>query len=159
MTTWLSSLNEQLNKISIDDLVEPDGKIEDGEHYVGTIDDDLRKLFHLHQLQVQKGMMCEAELRTIRDKSHREKQKKKIVYLEREVDVTFRMFWCSCMYAFPETRGKDIGIREGWKLVWFEPKPEPTDPMQAALLWAAAQTAAEAAFTEEYEEDPPHTLN
>ena len=47
MSTWLESINKQLDEIKIKDITQPKSEVKEGEHVVGVADDDIRKLYYL----------------------------------------------------------------------------------------------------------------
>ncbi len=133
MSSWLQSIMAELENLSVEDALAPEFDVKDGEHIVGTAGDELRKLSHLSMQYKQRSAKIVTSLMMLPGKKHEYKMNEACI-IENQAEELKNIFWMSCRYAFPELWNKpSIGIRKGWKVVWFEEK-HPADEIVSAFI-------------------------
>lgn len=125
----------------------PDGPVEEGDHVVGTLSDDLRRLYAVLQLaqrqcqqQVQAALRLRAELLgkqklTFGEQERVEKLQATLGRQELHYETVKRLFWTSVRMAFPELLDKQsVCIREDWQVCWEE-SPCPIELLLSSLYF------------------------
>lgn len=125
MGTWLETIQKELETMDPKSMLEPNADVELNEHIVGQADDSLRRLYALF-LRFAKTAKESAVAAEFVNESERQEH-----YLEQAGIHTARasalreIFWISLKDAFDLWQKPNVGIRRGWKVVWFESKRSP----------------------------------
>lgn len=132
MTQLLRDLMAQLAAVNLQNRTGPEDEVEESDHAVGIMNEDLRRLWVLrsaaHETLV--GLRRDALLATLDAKNQKELEDR-IKPLEvpfsaacTRMDLVERLFWDSVRYEFPELALKSkVGVRRGWQIVWTD-EPE-----------------------------------
>ncbi|MBI2039380.1 MAG: hypothetical protein HYT22_03860 [Candidatus Niyogibacteria bacterium] len=120
-STWLESIQAELEEITIENFAEPNLEVESGDHIVGIAGDDLRKLHALRRRYGDFAIAAKIRCATSSGPEHDEAEKEFGRFFTQGEAVN-SIFWVSCRAAFPEIWDKEaIGIRKGWQVVWSDP--------------------------------------
>jgi hypothetical protein len=119
----LDVFNDELAKIRDTDVhfsKTPENKIRTEDHVAGVLTHHLCKircLYLKNALQLEEAMPA-AEILPFEERSVKQIEINQLLVL---LKVTYEIFWDSCYYTFPLLVGKkNIGIREGWEIVWAD---------------------------------------
>jgi hypothetical protein len=121
MLKWFEKIQAEMEQIDLktQDLIEKLDPVGKKETVVGVLNDDLKRLL---LLSVQYCVSCRKAMKPMRMGELKDFMNK--VHSNQEISETLRtMFWLAVNDAFSEKiTGKDLGIREGWKIVELEDK-------------------------------------
>jgi hypothetical protein len=134
-------IKEEIAKIKEKDYIEPSNKIDLlVDHPVGVMDDSLKGLFTLwKRTEMDITKVAKKALKAIYDfpisfspdqKAVEELQKEledigiEASLIQGRAIALEEVFWVSLRDQFPEARGKSLGIRKGFQVVWNEDKRE-----------------------------------
>lgn len=126
---FLKKVMGMVSEVSLKGLKSPDHEPETGEKVVGTLPDDLKKLYvvMLNAKEKTKAVhdRLEKEIPALGDKVPEEKKKAiiqehAVVHLEE--NLIHELFWTSVRLEFPETSSDDVGLRKDWQVVLIDPK-------------------------------------
>ena len=133
MSSWLKLMLSQVAAVSDADVAaaEPNNAGCEHDHEVGMLEGDLRKLYVLHYQSSNAAR--EAELALIRSGDGDDSiLLENAARLKSSAETLRHMFWSSCYHEFPVLHSlQNIGIRNGWKVVWCD---HGTHPMMSLLL-------------------------
>ncbi|MDO8560219.1 MAG: hypothetical protein Q7S23_04285 [bacterium] len=142
--SFIEELNRQLANVDLGDLAEPreDG-ISENDHVVGSLPDDLKRLYTLRLRSITDEPLVQAKaLRALADvtQEHRgvvpaasvddvERSLELQRHRRRALDT---LFWTALRTEFPELATKRcLAIRKGWQVVWSE---DESDDAPRALI-------------------------
>lgn len=154
MTGFLKELIGRLESVTLNGLKGPERKVEEGDHIVGLMSGPLKALWAIRDevYRAIKGLEREAILAAVDAKDKQEvaaaleKLKEPLVVATARAQVLDRILWASIRHEFPEMAMKDISLREGWRVVWSEERPEPADILESLLSAIRAGHAHVAEF-------------
>lgn len=114
MTTWIKLLPLELN--GINKLIEPPDDIKKGEHKVGTMSEELKRLYTLwkesYRLAEQHKLNHRLEPSVDEEKTWK--------YYDYKTDALREIFWF-CVHEEFDLWGKPTtAVRKGWQVVWYE---------------------------------------
>lgn len=131
---------QEMEKLNEKDFIEPESIPEEGEHFIGLLPDELKRLYavwrkrenSMHKLAADAlfaAASIVADSGLIRDSESCKKLDKdiksmeaKVALLHEEEEALRSMFWVSVRDCFPELGAKTIGLRKGFKVVQLNGK-------------------------------------
>ncbi len=126
---FLKKVMGMVSEASLKGVKLPDYELEEGEKVVGTLSDDLKKLYvvMLGAKEKTKALhdRLEKEISELGDNIP--KGKKKAIVQEHamvhlEEDLIESAFWTCVRLEFPEVGSDDVGLRQDWQVVHIDPK-------------------------------------
>jgi len=119
MSTWLKLLALEVREV--DELVEPQEKVREGEMVVGTLSEDMRKLYSLW-----KSLEKAAELLTVELKYGKatDEERGKLAEMRAKAQALGMLFWIGALdelqlWSHPE----QCALRAGWQIVEYQAGP------------------------------------
>ena len=119
MNTWFKLLPLEIQ--AVEELVEPTDEVKEGETIVGTVPDELKRLWSLHKSMKKAAEMMEIELRYTKGSAQ---DRGKVCELMGKAKALEIIFWTGVLdewqlWGHPE----QTALRVGWQVVEFK-KPE-----------------------------------
>ena len=125
MENWLKELLVEVDSVNEKDFIELKGEVQDGETVAGVAGDWLKRLFTLLKKTIEQGLPAEKELEKVEEGSEKYNQlRAKIYQLKNKVDILENIFWYSINHQFNLWDKRSVGIRKGYKVVWYEKKKD-----------------------------------
>lgn len=128
-------LNEVLRGLNDVELFESVNTVSEGEHLVAEeVDDRLKRLY---SLSMQWGRQSEEALvaaRYTQDGTRKEELSQNALALRAKGALAREIFWVDLKDAYSLWGKDNVGIRQGWKVVWFDeesPPPQLVDALSA----------------------------
>ncbi len=124
----IKEIIERLAGIEVDDLrYEPGEAVQDGDHVLGVMNDELKKFNVLRNETLRETQEIALKIVAIEDKTG-DKEHPDIAKLRPDFDLASvkhhaaeSLFWDSLRVEFPGTLSKpSIALRKGWQVVWNE---------------------------------------
>src|SRR3989344_4972480 len=115
---FLKKVVGMASEVSLKGLKSPDSELETGEKVVGTLPDDLKKLYVVMQDAREKTKALHARLENVPEDVKKLKliiQEHAVVHLEE--NLVREAFWTCVRLEFPETVSGDVGLRKDWQVV------------------------------------------
>jgi len=120
MITFLELLPIELHEIT--DYFEPNTELEENDHKVGVMSEDLKKLYTLWNNTMKTVSLMKTERRFSRV-TNEEEFDAKIEELMERAEVLKNLFWFAVKVEY-NLWGKDsIGVRKGFNVVWSDQEP------------------------------------
>ena len=116
MSTWLKLLPLELQEL--DKLSEPDTQIKPGDHEVGVMSDDLKKLYSLYRSVDRASDQAKLDYRHSLEEE-RAQLVGRAAELDKKAEVLRELFWIGVNDEFNLWSKRATGIRKGWKVVWY----------------------------------------
>lgn len=130
MKNWLTKLLQELNAVSDEDVARstPTDGVSPQDHFIGMANDEERRAYTLIENRVQRA---EAILKTHQaecSSTHcsNPDDMAEFEQLLMELAALNSIFWAWMYEANPRLAGKKLNMRQGWTLVWTEPRPGPS---------------------------------
>lgn len=134
MTKLLKEIVEELATVEIT-TQGPQYELEDDDHTVGVMNEELKKLFVLRDKLRRAAERAElhAKLVVLDSKEHTEDVERDPEFIRTFAKYALAvtkhhtaddLLWASLRYEFPETIDKSVGIRRNWQVVWTEKSRE-----------------------------------
>lgn len=145
--SFLSVLQEDLERVDLRKFKPAAGKIEDGQEVVGTLPEELRRLWAVRSqahdaVLALKGEILQLAGRTIRQHEEPpelpELKAKYNLAVSREKALA-ALFWNALRHEFPVVHDKPtIGFTDDWQVYWQEPRRMQGSTLAAILTLLAA---------------------
>lgn len=148
MTRFLEEIEAEVQRIRVEDFVEPWEKRNSNFHVVGTMSQYLMRLFTIrhHCMNSVRELSTQAKHVVVDLEGRPEPPEELPTELQdlmsqfltarQKTDALNEIFWTEVRYEFPQLAGKgSIGVCEGWQVYWSEESQAPAR-LAAALLQA-----------------------
>ncbi|MDB5224887.1 MAG: hypothetical protein JWO43_509 [Candidatus Adlerbacteria bacterium] len=120
MSAWVRSVLERARQIPEHELVVPQWEIQPGDQLIGEVPLELRQLWHLYMHMDRDAKISQADMPMLSGSEYAV-CRQKALKCQTMATAIRHMFDVSCKDMFPDIWDKPVmGIRKGWKLVWFE---------------------------------------
>ena len=109
--------------VPLADIQCPTGKVEEGEKVIGTLPDDLKRLYTVMRIaENERGELKHriSKLGSLLDLDERQTNDatRALGVIRNRFDLAHSCFWHSVRHTFPEiVNTEQIGLRENWQLV------------------------------------------
>ncbi|MBI3956754.1 MAG: hypothetical protein HY340_02085 [Candidatus Kerfeldbacteria bacterium] len=135
MGTWLDTLQQELETSDVTSSFEPNGAVQPNEHVVGDITDpDLRRVYSLSMRYSKSALDAKTALAFESQRELQEHYQLLMCQNAARAEVLIKLFWVSVKDAFKLWGRDNIGIRRGWKVVWYEESRPQLPPFLRGLL-------------------------
>lgn len=120
---WLEMLKLEIDELTEQQLIQPSDPLKpDTEHVVGIVEDQtLRKLWTLCEQRKESEDRLEVDMRYARTEDAKMQAKRAAMRASREFTAIRALFWVLLCETYSELGVKEhIGMRDGWRAVWYE---------------------------------------
>lgn len=145
--SFLSELQDELERVELQDVKGPKAELEDGQEAVGELSEELQRLWVVkveanNALNALKGELLQLQGRHYgEDKAPPEFAELATRYnlAVHRSEALDNLFWTSVRIEFPILADKgSIGLAEEWQVYWQRPRPNRGSPLAAILGLLAA---------------------
>ena len=142
MHPFLAEIIENLKRIKVEKLAGPQREVGEGDHVVGVVSEELKRLWGLRAEGRRKLFELERLLLLIAAQHLGEpepppeylEKRREFLLADSDDDAVNELFWAAVRQDFPEiAEHPSIGVRREWKVVWSEKdrEEEGKDPFAA----------------------------
>ncbi len=136
--TWLSLIKIELENLDLQDPkfrgLEPNTRLDTArDQIVGDAADDIRKLYVL-ALHWDKTACETATAARYLAREDQPEQLRKVAELQRKSEILMDILWVSLKDSFGLWDKPAVGLRKGWKIVWYEQEGLPIADILGGLL-------------------------
>ena len=126
----LKAILNRMSEVSLKNAKAPEHALEEGEKVVGTMSDDLKRLYivmddaceELESVGKKSAAWIESFEGEELPKDEDERKKREFLLLSNECRTAYTCFWNSLHHEFPETLREDVAVRKDWQVVIIDRK-------------------------------------
>ncbi len=120
MSSWLDSINLEMEKLEEKTLIQPMTEIEDYDNSVGEASMELKKLYGLSQALKKKAMETIVKFKFSSDANEKNELASHIKIAHDKAEMLLQIFWVVLRDEFDLWDKDNVGIRKGWEVVWSD---------------------------------------
>lgn len=128
MSTFINLLPIELQEV--EEYKEPDMNMEKGDHIVGDMSDDLKKLYTLWRQFSYRADELKLQLRYGRQNVG----KAEVAEISTKAEALRALFWIAVADEFELWDRGNTGVRKGYKVVWSEEQRPDMPPFLRQIL-------------------------
>lgn len=126
MSTFLKLLPLELQDVK--EYHEPEGELGSNDHIVGEASEDIRKLFTYGKNLQKRYVTLEMEMKLTDNLSKRGELETQHQEFQAKARVISQLFWIAVRDEFSLWDKPDVGIRQGYQVVWIDEEQKPPTP-------------------------------
>jgi hypothetical protein len=119
---WLDLLPQEveLTDVKPGDPLEPASDVEDNDHQVSVLGDDLKRMYILAVRQKKKSAEIVVEAQYTTDRDERTRLFCRAKEFKEKGEILQRIFWAAVRDQFQLWDKPIVGVRRGWVVVWSD---------------------------------------